>query len=135
MKNPDFVTFLVRNADYSIDHDATAEKFREYVYSYAAKEESQVGLFHDVVHAVFDDVIALDEKLKGKSIPSPTLLAMAMAKLSVPMNEYAETADSLATFIRAAATDGGAFKTSKGKNGGVARLADVPPPAPPAAAK
>jgi hypothetical protein len=102
----------------SVDVSATEAAFSSALALYISERETQNEQIASAVSAVFDEHL-------GKTITMPVLQSLACGKLAALPDNYKSLSDRVATYVRE--QNGNTFRITKGKGGGVARLADLPP--------
>lgn len=107
---------VVRGADGAVDMDASCDKFRGALSAALASSESQTAEIATAVHAVF-------EEHKGLRMAVPTVVSLTLGKMSCSAETWAEKSKLVHGYV----TSNAAFNVKKGKGGGVARIADLPP--------
>lgn len=113
--------YVVRTAG-AVDIEATVNKFRGELATHIATLEASEASIADAVSAVFDTNL-------GTRMPLPALRQLTLTKLGTGPADYAATVEAFDSYVHANATKDGIFSISKGKNGGVARVSDIPAPA------
>lgn len=116
--NIDLAKYAVRSATGSVDTEATVEKFAADLDKFIAERETELSAVGAAVNAVFDEY-------RGKSINMPTVCSLAASKLNGQPANYSDLTEKAADFIR---SHKDVFAVTKGKNGGVSRIADRPAP-------
>lgn len=112
-------SYVVRTDDGSIDHDATVAKFSGELVRYAAECETEAAAIGVHVNAVFD-------QYRGANLNMPALTSMTLTRLNCQPEAFKVLTEKVQGYIRDRAGEGGAFTISKGKGGGVRRVADLP---------
>jgi hypothetical protein len=116
------ITTKLITKDGSIDVDASCQEFADSLTKFVAEHEVEQSALGDAVSAVFD-------KYKGEPVTLTALAAMALGVLNAAPTNYAQLESRVKQYVRDNAGEGGTLSISKGKNGGVRRLADQPTPA------
>jgi hypothetical protein len=111
--------YVVRNADGTIDVEATCQKFEGDLLVHIAERETEEEQVATAVHGVFDTY-------KGARINMPALVSAAVTRLGVQPANYQVLADAVHAYVRSNA--GTLFTIQKGKGGGVSRISDEPKP-------
>lgn len=109
--------YVVRDTTGTVDIDATIEKFGTELQSYLDTAERESVDIGNAVHAVFD-------QHKGVNINMPALVSLSLQWLDVSPANYSDMSEKVADYVR---SHKDAFLVSKGKGGGVRRIADIPP--------
>ena len=115
-------TFLVRDSNGSIDHEATLDKFQTNLLQYEVERDLEAQTIGEAVHAVFDE-------FKGVSLNMPALTSFALKRLNVQPETFTSLSKKVGDYIRDNAGDrdsGASFKVGKGKGGGCRRWSDTP---------
>lgn len=107
-------SYVVLFADGSINHEATVAKFAGDLSRFEAERELEANTIGTVIHALFD-------KHLGKKIPTPFVVSEALKALNAQPENYKVLSDKVAEFIKVSPE----FVTTRGKGGGVARIADM----------
>lgn len=115
--------FVVRDSSGLVDSTASLAKFSGELAELAALEAKMVASVGPAVHTVFDTYL-------GESLTTPTLTAFALQIVGTTPSNYAQTEEAVRTYIKSNSVgDAPAFKTTKGKGGGVSRICDAKPAA------
>lgn len=110
--------YVVRRSETgSVDVDATIAKFAGELQSYLNGVETLSDSIGVAVEQVFD-------AHKGASIPLPALVSIALTALGVSPTNFTEMSEAVADYVR---SHKDVYQMSKGKGGGVRRIADIPP--------
>ena len=115
-------SYCVRNADGSIDLDATVTKFSGDLLRFQTERELEAEAVGVAVNAVFD-------QFPGAKLNMPAVTSMALQKLNVQPENFKTLTEKVQGYIRDRAGDresGALYHIGKGKGGGVVRWADVP---------
>jgi hypothetical protein len=104
----------------SVDVAASTAKFTAALNDYVVSRETENGQIATAVSAVFDEH-------KGKTLTMPTLAALAVQKLNAQPENFKALSERVSTFVRE--QNGTTLRITKGKGGGVSRVADAPAPA------
>jgi hypothetical protein len=115
-------TYAVRSTDGSIDTQATLDKFASDLDQFARVQAADQERVAEAVHAVFDSH-------KGTRINMPYLVSQALPLLQVTPATHKALSERVLAYVRENADGKGAnlFSIEKGKGGGCARIADLPP--------
>lgn len=108
-------SYIVRNADSSVNQEATLAKFAEDLLRFEAERETENATIGVAVHALFDTHL-------GKRLSTPFVVGEALKALNAQPETYKVLTEKVTEYLR---TDP-AFSISKGKGGGVGRVADLP---------
>lgn len=104
----------------SVDVAASTAKFQAQLASYITERETETSQIGEAVNAVFD-------AHKGKTLTMPTLQALATQQLNAQPENFKALSERVAAYVRE--NNGGSLRITKGKGGGVSRVADLPAPA------
>jgi hypothetical protein len=117
-------TYAVRSANGSIDHQGTLNKFAADLQKFEVERETETEKVAEAVHAVFDANL-------GTRINMPFLVGQALPLLGVTSATHKALTERVLAYVRENADGKGQslFSIEKGKGGGCARIADLPPPA------
>ena len=113
--NIDMNKYVLRTNTGNIDHEATIERFRADLNKFAAERETEIGVISNAVHTVLDGH-------KGKRVPMPFLASEVLRALNVQPENYKTLTEKVLDYVRVSDE----FSIGKGKNGGVARVIDLP---------
>lgn len=103
-----------------VDVAATEAAFSAALALHISERETQNEQIAAAVSAVFDEHL-------GKTITMPVLQSLACARLAALPDNYKSLSERVATYARE--QNGVTLRITKGKGGGVARIADLPVPA------
>lgn len=106
---------VVRDDNGSVDVDGTIVAFKNELYSWVQEVEYETSLVGAAVNVVFDNH-------KGANINMPALTSMALNILGATPANYAHLSEMVGDYVR---TSKAQFCVSKGKGGGVKRIADM----------
>ena len=106
---------VVRDETGCVDIEGTVATFRGELYSWLQEVEYQTALIADAVSKVFDSH-------KGVCINMPALVSMTLNILGATPTNYADLSEKVGAYVR---TSKALFAVSKGKGGGVRRIADM----------
>jgi hypothetical protein len=113
--NINIANYTVRNADGSIDHEASLAKFAGDLLRYEAERELEREVIAGAVHALFD-------KHLGKRLTTPYVVSEALKSLNAQPENYKALTEKVQDFLRTSPE----FNIGKGKGGGCARSCDLP---------
>lgn len=106
---------VVRDETGCVDIEATVASFRGELYTWMQEVEYTTALISQAVSSVFD-------AHKGACINMPALTSMALHILGATPTNYADLSEKVGAYVR---TSKSLFAVSKGKGGGVRRIADM----------
>lgn len=114
MQNIDLVSFVVRSADGSLDHEATLEKFAEAVATWeVASVEREAGIL-SALNALFD-------AHPGQRLKMDFICSKVLPALGATAETWTDTEEVVHGFIKSSP----AFHTRIGRGGGTARVSDM----------
>jgi hypothetical protein len=105
----------VRYTDGTINEDATLEAFKTQVIALVDVEELLGGRIEKALQATFD-------QYRGQTLTMPSLVNVALVRLNVTPDTFAAYSAAVAEYVRNRPET---YKISKGKGGGVSRIADA----------
>lgn len=108
------VPFITWNTAGDVDERATLDKFRAAVQEYSVEFRRDLSAARDVVHAIFDELPEDSASLKKDA-----LIGMAVSRLNPDVDSYSSIAQSVAAVL----DDRSQFEVSRGRGGGVRRIA------------
>jgi len=112
--NIDMNKYVILTNTGNIDIQATLDRFESDLSKFAEARETEVGVISNAVHAVLNGH-------KGKRVPMPFLASEVLRTLNVQPENYKTLTEKVLDYVRA----NDEFSIGKGKNGGVARVADL----------
>lgn len=108
-------SYIVRNNNGSINQEATLERFATDLLKYEAERETENTTIGVAIHALFDAHL-------GKRLASPFVVGEALKSLNAQPDTYKLLTEKVMEYLRTNPD----FSISKGKGGGVGRVADLP---------
>ena len=106
---------VVRDETGCVDVEGTIATFRNDLYTWLQEVEYETALIAGAVKEVFDNH-------KGVRINMPALVSMTLNILGATPSNYADLSEKVGAYVRTAKE---VFLVSKGKGGGVCRIADM----------
>lgn len=106
---------VVRDDTGCVDIEGTVATFRGELYAWLQEVECTTALIAEAVGKVFDTH-------KGACINMPALTSMSLHILGATPANYADLSEKVGAYVRTSKT---LFAVSKGKGGGVRRIADM----------
>ena len=116
----DTITVTLVVTDGVVDQAASTATFEAALASHVAERETETAVIAETVAAIFDEN-------KGRRIALSTLASLAVAKLNAQPSNHKALTDKVLGYVRENMTGTSPiFGSQKGRNGGVARIADLP---------
>lgn len=117
--------FTVRDAGGSVDVAASVASYREALNSWVSVNETPVEVIERAVEAVFDS------RSSTQRLPTPFLVSLAVQEIGADPSQFKALSARVSAYVKGqCAENTGRLDTSKGKGGGVLRLArpgeDIP---------
>lgn len=112
----DLSSYVKRAADGSVDVDQTVAQFTSDLNTFITETAEEQTNMASAVNAVFD-------KNLGQRITMPSLCAAAAVELNAQPSNWQSINDKVASYVRSNTLE---FSITKGKNGGCARVRDLP---------
>jgi len=106
--------FAIQLSDGTIGVEATCQKFRLALLAHIAEQDKRDDEVSSAVNGVFDHY-------RGARINMPALVSAALTRMNVHPENYKTLEGAVLTHIR---RNPNVFRVSKGKGGGVSRIAD-----------
>ena len=129
--NISFASYVVRFTDGSLDLEGTHSKFEDDLLRFSAERDTENAAMAAHIHAIFD-------QYKGARLNVPYLTGETLRRMGAQPANWKILSDKIVAFIQDNAQGkthedgsvdrpGSTFVISRGKGGGVARRADLPP--------
>ena len=106
----------IRNEDGTVDVESTQVRFSEELDKWVENSATE----NERIAAAVTEVFA--SQPKGKHIATPVLTSLVVARMNVGIDDYADTAEKIADYVR---ENEATYYMGKGKNGGVQKCADM----------
>lgn len=109
-------SFTVRNSAGAVDVVASVSAYTQALQTWVSENEADVQQLTDTVNEVFD-------KYPSQVLPMPALVSMVVTELGATPSEHKTVTARVYAHVRCMAAEGGTLQITRGKGGGVTRLA------------
>lgn len=113
----DMAKYVVRTETGAIDADATRNRFDNDFSQFVAVAEQDEANIGVAVEAVFDRNL-------GQRLVLQSVVTFTLQEMGCTINKFSEMSEKVEDYIRNHKT---VYDISRGKNGGCARICDIPP--------